>query len=84
MLFWFVVDMLAWNINLTQEELNKLVNMFLLFVAHFNVILVYTLYLIGAGFSYYSLTEEVEAYSLLDKIDDIGFDNHIRGIAKER
>lgn len=83
LLFWLIVDMLAWNLNLDQAALDVLVNMLLLFFAHFNVVLGYTLFAIGGAFSYYSFSEELEAVSLLDKIDDIQFDNQIRGIAKE-
>ncbi len=82
-LFWLVVDMLAWNLSLEQESLNTLVNMLLLLFAHFNVILGFTIYAIGGAFCYYSFSEELEAVSLIDKIDNISFDNQIRGIAKE-
>jgi uncharacterized membrane protein SpoIIM required for sporulation len=82
-LFWLVVDMLAWNLSLNQASLDVLVNMLLILFAHFNVILGFTLYAIGGAFSYYSFAEELEAVNLLDKIDDISFDNQIRGIAKE-
>ncbi len=82
-LFWLVVDMLAWNLSLDQASLDILVNMLLILFAHFNVILGFTLYAIGGAFSYYSFAEELDAVNLLDKIDDISFDNQIRGIAKE-
>jgi len=83
LLFWLVVDMLAWNLSLEQAELDKLVNMLLLFFGHFNVVLGYTLYALAAAFSYYSFSEETDAVSLLEKIEDISFDNQIRGISKE-
>ena len=83
LLFWLIVDMLAWNLSLDQSALDELINMLLLLFAHFNVVLGFTIYTIGGAFSYYSFSEELEAKSLLEKIDDIQFDSQIRGIAKE-
>ena len=83
LLFWLIVDMLVWNLSLDQSALDELINMLLLLFAHFNVVLGFTIYTIGGAFSYYSFSEELEAKSLLEKIDDIQFDSQIRGIAKE-
>ncbi len=82
-IFWFLVNMVAWNLDVSQKDLNSLVNMFLLFFSYFNMILIYTLNLIGFGFAYYALKEESEGKSLKEKIGKISFDNQIRGIAKE-
>jgi len=82
-LFWLLVEMIAWNLNMSQVDLNKFVNLFLLFFAHFNMLLIYSLFLVSAAFSYFSLKEQADSVSLLEKIDNIGFDGQIRGIAKE-
>ena len=82
-LFWFLVEMIAWNLNMSQKNLDYSINLFLLFFSHFNMLLIYTLYIVSAGFTYFSLKEKSDSISLLKKIDKIGFDGYIRGIAKE-
>lgn len=82
-LFWFLISMVGWNLELSQKDLNALVYAMLLFFAHFNFVLIFVLNLIGYSFAFYSLKEESEGLSLEKSINEISFDNKIRGIAKE-
>jgi len=82
-LFWFLISIVGWNLEVSQQELNYLVYAMLLFFAHFNFVLIFVLNLIGFLFAFYSLKEENEGISLERNINEISFDSKIRGIAKE-
>lgn len=82
-LFWFLVEMVAWNIDLPQKDMNTLVNSAFLFFGHLSLVLIYVLNIFGFGLAYYSLKEESEGLRMKEQIDEISFDNKIRGIAKE-
>jgi len=82
-LFWFLMQMVSWNLDLAQADLNNLVYAGLLFFSYFNFLLIFVLNLFGFAFAYYALREESEGLSLLKEIENISFDSKIRGIVKE-
>ena len=82
-LFWFLMQMVSWNLEMEQKDLNNLVYAGLLFFSYFNFLLIFVLNLFGFAFAYYSLKEESEGISLQDDIENISFDSKIRGISRE-
>jgi len=82
-LFWFLMQMVSWNLDMAQKDLNNLVYAGLLFFSYFNFLLIFVLQVFGFAFAYYALKEESEGLNLQEDIDNISFENKIRGILKE-
>lgn len=82
-LFWLFLDFIAMNVNMEQADLDTFVTSMMIFTNYFLALLIYSLFLTGFAFLYYSNRETLEAVDLNERIQEIGMKKRIRGIERE-
>jgi uncharacterized membrane protein SpoIIM required for sporulation len=80
---WFILDFIGMNFQFEQTGMTDLATIMMAVLTVFVLFLSSTVYFIGGWLAYYSLLEIQEADYLRDRIQQIGQQAQLRGLAKE-
>lgn len=80
---WFILDFVGMNFQFEQTGMTDLATIMMSLLTVFVLFLSATVYFIAGWLTYYSLLEIKEADYLRDRIQQIGQQAQLRGLAKE-
>ncbi|MGK0363601.1 MAG: putative membrane protein SpoIIM required for sporulation [Saprospiraceae bacterium] len=83
LVFYFIFDFIGMNLNFEEETMNNLSSILLSGIAMFFLHLIFAILMIGFGMAYHTLVEIKEAPNLLGKIENIGEERRLQGMARE-
>lgn len=84
MLVWFFFDLVSWVVQLDEGGMEQLSVVLLTFLSVWLMYLVAVMLLLGGGLLYYTLLEIQEAPGLRERIQEIGKQERIKGLVKEK
>jgi uncharacterized membrane protein SpoIIM required for sporulation len=83
-ILWFVIDFIGMNFAFDATAMDNLAAVLLTFFSLTVFYMIFSIFLYGAGIAYFTLLEVLEANDLRERLEGIGFERRIRGLAKER
>jgi uncharacterized membrane protein SpoIIM required for sporulation len=83
LVFYFIFDFIGMNLNFEEETMNNISSIFLTGIAMFFLHLIFAILMVGFGMAYHTLVEIKEAPSLLERIENIGEERRLQGMARE-
>ena len=81
--FFFIFDFIGMNLNFEEDTMSNISAIFLTGVGMFFIHLIFSILFIGVGMLYHTLTEIKEAPNLSERIQNIGEERRLQGMARE-